>query len=103
MGIPEVLYSSIENEQINDISLSDNGNTPEQRVYTKTTPQGKKRKKVKTKKINYTCNRKHIAKKFKRQEKVSTSTRKPKNQKKPKKPKKPKKNPKKNKKPKKKK
>ena len=48
--IPEVLNSSIEKEQINDISLSDNGNTPEQRVYTKTTPQGIKRKKVKTKK-----------------------------------------------------
>ena len=48
--IPEVLNTSIEKEQINDISLSDNGNTPEQRVYTKTTPQGIKRKKVKTKK-----------------------------------------------------
>merc|ERR1712074_379803 len=43
--IPEVLNSSIEKEQINDISLSDNGNTPEQRVYTKTTPQGIKKKK----------------------------------------------------------
>mgnify|MGYP003329002685 CR=1 FL=1 len=49
--IPEVLNSSIEKEQINDISLSDNGNTPEQRVYTKTTPQGKKRKKVDLKTI----------------------------------------------------
>ena len=48
--IPEVLNSSIEKEQINDISLSDNGNTPEQRVYTETTPQGIKRKEVKTKK-----------------------------------------------------
>merc|ERR1712074_483418 len=48
--IPEVLNSSIEKEQINDISLSDNGNTPEQRVYTKTTPKGIKRKKVKIKK-----------------------------------------------------
>merc|ERR1712074_184664 len=34
--IPEVLNSSVEKEQINDISLSDNGNKPEQRV-----PQGK--------------------------------------------------------------
>merc|ERR1712074_35455 len=49
--IPEVLNSSIEKEQISDISLSDNGNTPEQRVYTKKTPQGIKRKKVKTKKL----------------------------------------------------
>merc|ERR1712074_12973 len=48
--IPEILNSSIEKEQINDISLSDNGNTPEQRVYTKTTQQSIKRKKVKTKK-----------------------------------------------------
>ena len=40
--IPEILNSSVEKETLNDISLSDNGNTSEQRLYTKTLPQGKK-------------------------------------------------------------
>ena len=50
MNIPEVIYTSIEQEHLNDISLSDNGNTPIQSVGTTPTPQSKKRKRVKEKK-----------------------------------------------------
>ena len=47
MNIPEVINTSIEQEHLNDISLSDNGNTPIQSVDTTPTPQSKKRKRVK--------------------------------------------------------
>ena len=50
MNIPEVINTSIEQEHLNDISLSDNGNTPIQSVDTTPTPQSKKRKRVKEKK-----------------------------------------------------
>ena len=50
MNIPEVINTSIEQEHLNDISLSGNGNTPIQSVDTTPTPQSKKRKRVKEKK-----------------------------------------------------
>ena len=42
---PEALNSSVEKEYLNDISLSDNGNTPYQGVDTKGMSQSKKREK----------------------------------------------------------
>ena len=45
MNIPEVINTSIEQEHLNDISLSDNGNTPIQSVDTTPTPQSKKKEK----------------------------------------------------------
>ena len=50
MNIPEVINTSIEQEHLNDISLSDNGNTPIQSVDTTPTPQSNKRKRAKEKK-----------------------------------------------------
>ena len=47
---PEAFNSSVEKEYLNDISLSDNGNTPEQGVDTKGMSQSKKRKRVRSKK-----------------------------------------------------
>ena len=45
MNIPEVINTSIEKEHLNDISLSDNGNTPIQIGDATPTPQSEKRKK----------------------------------------------------------
>ena len=44
MNIPQVINTSIENEHVNDISLSEYRNTPIQSVGTTPTPQGKKEK-----------------------------------------------------------
>ena len=51
MDIPEVINSSIERGRLNDVSLSDNGNTPVQIVDTTPMSPIKKRKKVTSTKL----------------------------------------------------
>ena len=51
MDIPEVINSAIEKGRLNDVTLSDNGNTPVQRVDTTPMSPIKKRKKVTSTKL----------------------------------------------------
>ena len=71
MDIPEVINSDIEKGRLNDVTLSDNGNTPVQRVDTTPMSPIKKRKRITSTKLGTPEIKKQTPKNIKTREKRS--------------------------------